>query len=173
MYVILGSCLFYRVGPWFKATILYGIKAIASVSPLLLRFCFFNSIICKFFLPVVPNRQPSSQRRLAGRVSVLPALLPVVSGGWTTCGSAGHLEGGVSPTQSQRRRLRCAGFLQAAGTTLPPHRGAGMEITVFFGLEGALQIFRFSQKSTVRLIIRCALLCLLILVVFTVLVGLC
>lgn len=61
-------------------------------------------------------------------MSVLPALLPAVSGSRPACGSAGGLEGGVPPTQSWRGRMHSsAGFPQAAGTALPAHRGAGVE----------------------------------------------
>lgn len=77
-----------------------------------------------YFFPlaftVLPNRQPPAQRRPAGCVSVLPALLPAASGVRAACGSAGHLEGSVSTAESER-----AGIRPTWWTTLPAHRGAG------------------------------------------------
>lgn len=57
---------------------------------------------------------------------VLPALLPAAAGVRAAGGSAGHLEGGVPPAESQRQQ-RSARLRPAGGTTLPPHSGAGKE----------------------------------------------
>lgn len=59
---------------------------------------------------------------------VLPTLLPAASGGRAAGGSAGHLEGGVPSTESRQRRQHGARLQPGAGTTLPPHCGAGMEM---------------------------------------------
>lgn len=60
-------------------------------------------------------------------MSVLPALLPPPADVRAASGSAGHLEGGVPPAESQRRREVGAGLQPASGKTLPPNRGPGEE----------------------------------------------
>lgn len=52
MYVILGSCLFYRVGPRDSANICYSLK--------ILFLKFFYSIVCKFCLQsyLIANHLP-------------------------------------------------------------------------------------------------------------------
>lgn len=82
-------------------------------------------------LPVLPDRQPSAQRRPAGCVPVLPALLPAAAGVRAAGGSAGHLEGGVSPAESQRRRQHSTRLQPASRKTLSPHSGAGKAIGPF------------------------------------------
>lgn len=56
MYVILGSCLFYRVGLRVNATILYSIK----IASLFVFFEDFNCVICQFFFQsyLIANHLP-------------------------------------------------------------------------------------------------------------------
>lgn len=71
-------------------------------------------------ISVLFNRQPPAQRGPAGRVPVLPALLPAAAGLGAARGAAGDLEGGVSAAESH-----CTGIQPASGTTLPPRCGTG------------------------------------------------
>lgn len=62
---------------------------------------------------------------------VLPALLPAAAGVRAAGGSVSHLEGGVSPAESQRRRQHSTRLQPASRKTLSPHSGAGKAIGPF------------------------------------------